>query len=390
MSEMLSDGVGEAVWSREENDSLENSKAENGVDGEASTCPVLSYNEWDPLEEVIVGRLEGATVPGNHITVTFNIPKTFARLLPIFGGLRYPKWLIRKAQGELEDFVHILEAEGITVPRPDITDFSVQYKTPHWRSRGFCVACPRDGVLVVGDELIETPMAWRSRYFERFAYRSLFKEYFRKGARWTAAPQPQLLDDLFDYDYTEPQDGEPMRYIINEWEPVFDAADLVRCGRDLFVTKSNVTNDSGIAWLQRHLGDGYRIHKIESECRHPMHIDSSFMPLAPGKLLINPEYIDARKLPPLFDKWDLLVAPQPDPIEGMVLSMCSAWINMNVLMLDEKRVMVEKSQVSMIRALKDWGFEPIPCAFVNFAPFGGSFHCATLDVRRRGKLQSYF
>jgi len=60
-----------------------------------------------------------------------------------------------------------------------------------------------------------------------------------------------------------------------------------------------------------------------------------------------------------------------------------------ILMLDEERVVVEKTQGAMIRALEDWGFRPIPCSFMNFAPFGGSFHCATLDVRRRGELQSY-
>ena len=27
------------------------------------TCPVQSYNEWDTLEEVILGRAEGARVP---------------------------------------------------------------------------------------------------------------------------------------------------------------------------------------------------------------------------------------------------------------------------------------------------------------------------------------
>jgi len=27
---------------------------------------------------------------------------------------------------------------------------------------------------------------------------------------------------------------------------------------------------------------------------------------------------------------------------------------------------------------------------MNYKPFGGSFHCATLDIRRRGTLQSYF
>jgi glycine amidinotransferase len=70
--------------------------------------------------------------------------------------------------------------------------------------------------------------------------------------------------------------------------------------------------------------------------------------------------------------------------------MCGRWLSINVLMLDEKRVIVERSQESIIKKLKDWGFEPIPCSFANYAPFGGCFHCATLDVRRRGELQSYF
>ena len=52
--------------------------------------------------------------------------------------------------------------------------------------------------------------------------------------------------------------------------------------------------------------------------------------------------------------------------------------------------MVEEQQTSLIKAFKDWGFEPIPCPFIDFVPFGGSFHCATLDVRRRGTLESYF
>ena len=58
-------------------------------------------------------------------------------------------------------------------------------------------ACPRDGLMVVGDEIIETAMAWRSRLFEMYAYKKLFTEYFRQGARWTAAPRPAMDDDLF-------------------------------------------------------------------------------------------------------------------------------------------------------------------------------------------------
>ena len=89
-------------------------------------------------------------------------------------------------------------------------------------------------------------MAWRSRYFEPYAYRTLFREYFEAGARWTSAPKPKLLDALYDADYRTPEPGEPLRYVVDESELVFDAADFVRCGRDLFVMKSNVTNETGI------------------------------------------------------------------------------------------------------------------------------------------------
>jgi hypothetical protein len=34
----------------------------------AKTPIVNSHNEFDPLEEVIVGRLEGATIPEWHVT----------------------------------------------------------------------------------------------------------------------------------------------------------------------------------------------------------------------------------------------------------------------------------------------------------------------------------
>lgn len=358
----------------------------------APSCPVNSYNEWDPLEEVIVGRLEGATIPSNHITVTFNLPPVGAKLYGLAAGWKYPKWMKSLAQKELDGFIRVMELEGIKVRRPDAINFAKSYKSPWWNSRGFCIACPRDGFLVIGDDIIESPMCWRSRYFEGEAYKNLFKEYFNAGARWSAAPRPSLRDDLFNYSYSIPEYGEPLRYTVNEHEPVFDAADFVRCGRDLFVTQSNVTNLAGIKWLQRHLGAEYRIHIVESRCRQPMHIDSSFMPLAPGKVLVNPDYIDVERLPPILKKWDVLIAPRPDPVSGIMakISMCSPWTSINVLMLDHKKVVVDASQPTLIKAFKDWGFDPIDIPFLAYGPFGGAFHCATLDTRRRGTLESYF
>ncbi|MEU0741622.1 amidinotransferase [Streptomyces sp. NPDC006134] len=360
---------------------------------ESLVSPVNSHNEWDPLEEIVVGRLDGATIPSSHPVVSCNIPPWAARLQGLAAGFKYPRVLVERAQQELDGFVALLRSLGVTVTRPDAVDHRKRFGTPDWTSRGFCNTCPRDSMLVIGDEIIETPMAWPCRYFETHSYRTILKDYFRRGARWTSAPKPQLTDDLFEADFRVPGPGEPMRYILTEFEPVFDAADFVRAGRDLFVTRSNVTNRMGIEWLRRHLGPGYRIHEIESRCRTPMHIDTTFVLLAPGKALVNPEYIDVDRLPDVLRSWDILVAPEPDPLDDHLLkitSMCGKWLSMNVLMVDDKRVIAERHHTGMLRALEKWGFEPIPCDLLHYAPFGGSFHCATLDVRRRGELESYF
>nr|WP_307818920.1 amidinotransferase [Streptomyces sabulosicollis] len=360
---------------------------------ELLASPVHSHNEWDPLEEVIVGRLDGATIPSSHAVVACNVPSWAARLLGLVGGFRYPRLLVERAQHELDQFVGLLQSLGVTVRRPEAVDHRRRFGTPDWSSRGFGNTCPRDSMLVIGDEVIETPMAWPSRYFETHSYRAILKEYFRRGARWTAAPKPQLTDALYEADFRMSKVGEPVRHILTEFEPVFDAADFVRAGRDLFVTRSNVTNRMGIDWLRRHLGPGYRIHEIESRCRAPMHIDTTFVLLSPGKALVNPEYIDVNRLPDVLSSWDILLAPEPNPIDERLLkitSMCGKWLSMNVLVLDGKRVIAERHHTDTLRALERWGFEPIPCDLLHYAPFGGSFHCATLDIRRRGTLESYF
>jgi len=361
----------------------------------SANCPVNSHNEWDPLEEVIIGSLDGAMFPAwNTINVATAPPGEWvaAEQRVGGGGSPYPPAIIEAARRDLAEFIHILEAEGVRVRRLDAANFAAPFGAPEWQvSSGFCAANPRDPFLIIGNEILETPMADRSRYFEAWAYRSLFKEYFNAGAKWTAAPKPQLLDALYDQRYTVPGPQEPMRFVITEFEPVFDAADFVRCGRDIFCQTSNVTNHFGIAWLQRHLGEGYRIHTLQSRCPEAIHIDTTFMPLAPGKVLVNPEYLDMKSLPPMLKSWELLVMPTPLPrIKGDPLRLVSDWAGVNVLMLDEERVVVEKNQEPLIKCLKDWGFEPIPCSFEAYYPFLGSFHCATLDIRRRGELQSYF
>ncbi|MFL6234423.1 MAG: amidinotransferase [Thermoanaerobaculia bacterium] len=352
-----------------------------------SSPVVSSYNEWDPLEEVIVGVADGACIPAWHVALKATMPRQYWGFFAENGGKPFPQEVIDRANRDLDGFVRLLEAEGVTVRRPETVNYSRPFATPHWQSpSGLYAAMPRDTLLVVGDEIIEAPMAWRSRYHEIAAYRPLLREYFLQGARWTAAPKPQLRDELYRQDYEESGEDLDIEYVIGEDEPTFDAADFIRCGADLFAQQSHVTNDLGIQWLERHLGPGYRVHRVRTRDSHPMHIDATMMPLAPGKLLVNPERVP--EIHPLFESWEVRRAPEPYSREDHML--CSAWVSMNFLSLDERRVIVERHEEATIRELKRWGFEVLTCEFRGFNLLGGSFHCATLDVRRRGDLESYF
>jgi glycine amidinotransferase len=351
--------------------------------------PVMSYNEWDPLEEVVVGVMDGAAVPDWDIAVQATMPNRNREFFQLNAGGPFPEEFTRAASNELDGFASVLTDLGISVVRPSPVDHRQSFETPNWQSPGGVYsAMPRDLLLVVGDMIIEAPMAWRSRYFEIDAFRPLLMDYFRRGARWISAPKPQLLDESYDPDYDDARPFETGRYVTREQEPTFDAADFVRCGRDIFAQRSHVTNALGIEWLARHLGTEYQVHVLDVTDSAPMHIDASFMPLAPGKLLINAGRLSS--LPPMFDSWEVRCAPEPALPSSHLLYMSSAWLSMNVLMLDEHRVMIEAEEAPLITMMEAWGFETVRVPFRNVMRFGGSFHCVTLDVKRSGGLESYF
>ena len=141
----------------------------------------LSYGIMlDGVQEVIVGRVEGATVPELTSEVQAVISEEMWPFYKKFGGHSFPKEHVIKAAAELEELCRVLEGEGVTVRQPEVVDFSDWYKTPDFEvPSGMYAAMPRDILLVIGDEIIEAPMAWRSRFFEYRAYRPLLKEYFK-------------------------------------------------------------------------------------------------------------------------------------------------------------------------------------------------------------------
>jgi len=357
---------------------------------------VNSHNEWDRLQEAIVGHVHDAVVPELDAAVRTNTYAHHLWFYEQYGGRTFPSELIEKANAELDEFCRVLEGEGVRVRRPDVVDFQKRFETPDFAANGMYATMPRDILLTVGNEIIEAPMAWRSRFFEYRPFRRLMKEYLRGGARWTTAPKPMMSDELYDEAFAAlPAETrqrltiEENRYVTTEFEPCFDAADFVRCGKDIFVQRSHVTNLMGILWMRNHLAGRYNLHLVDFNDANPMHVDASLVPLRAGLAMANPERPCSQK--EIFTKagWEIIEAVQPTVPDDWPLYMASRWLSINLIILDEKRVILEKDEAPLHRQFRDLGFEVIPVAFRHVYPFGGSFHCVTCDIRRESRFESY-
>jgi glycine amidinotransferase len=247
----------------------------------------------------------------------------------------------------------------------------------------------RDLFLVIDDEIIETPPMVRARYFEGDLYKELFTDYFRQGARWTVAPRSRLLESNFDYSYAVSRgytDEAPEQLFL---EMMFDGPQILRLGRDLLFNCSTENHRMGLAWLRRHLGPDYRVHEIGITDHH---IDAMLVALRPGALLLEAGVrLDA--LPEGLRGWDVLRYEPRESLEYRSKDgtpfLASTAIGMNVLSLDEEKVVVQDTEPELIAQLEKAGFTPIPCRWRHPRALGGGFHCMTLDVRRRSVLERY-
>jgi len=319
-----------------------------------------------------------------------------------------PQEMEDAANEQLDNLAALLEAHDVTVDRPEPLDFTQRVQTPDWvQDSMFGVAAPRDLLLTVGTEILEATMSQRARWFEYLGYRPLLEQYFRDDPdfRWEAAPKPRLTNASYFggpefWNAFEALDEEEAiqrftmnrRWNLTEAEPLFDAADVGRFGRDLFAYHSSTTNVAGIDWLRRHFPE-HRVHTVRFREPHPAHLDATFVPLRPGLALINrarrPLEADMVELFAIND-WEIIPCAEPALAHPPPLCSCSVWLSMNTLLLDEHTVFVEEQETAQQHQLSELGFAVIPVPFWAVGPFGGGLHCATADVYRDGAMEDYF
>ncbi|HYD49825.1 MAG TPA: hypothetical protein VEB21_15820 [Terriglobales bacterium] len=337
---------------------------------------VSTHNEWGRLREVVVGIAEGAQVPRVKDESLHAVD---------YGGLSdeayarietgsYPRRVIEETGEDLERFAEQLQGLDIRVHRPRPADLAAVRQVGKWRVDGYSLYCPRDTVLTVGSHAIEAPMAMRHRQDEARVLRPIVPT--------VAAPRPRLEDSLYDRSRL----GVPT---LRNDEPVFDAANCLKCGEDILFLIANTGNEAGARWLEEFLGPAYRVHRVRDVYAF-VHIDSTIVPLRPGLVLLNPQRVNEANLPEYLRRWDKIYAPEPIALPcDPAWSPASKWIGLNLLSLSPELVAVEEHQLELMRVLARHRIDSLPVRLRHTRTMKGGPHCATLDLVRDGQLEDY-
>ena len=383
---------------------------------------VNSWNEWDPLKRVIIGRPEGTNVPAPEPAWWYDLPLGD---YPLGSFGPFPQEMVDAANEQMDYFVAQIEKRGAVVDRIDIQPFMLNkpYSSPMgWvQLNAHGVNNVRDVTMIHGNYIIEATTVRRSRIYERFNLRPLFEQYFREDPEMVhfAAPLPMLTDESYVknyyYLYENVWTDEDKKNRLHNWEfqlsekePLWDAADAMRFGKDIFHQGSCVTNKGGMDWLKRMCSAlGLRLHHIlfdtpmdpkKPDNFHPWHIDVNFVPLRPGLCIYNPDW--APRTPEVWElfkqnDWELIPAARPTRVHKNKVYLTGlyegkSWISMNTFSIDPKTVCVEAGETAYCEQLDKLGFEVVPIPYEKVIPFGGALHCTTLDVYREGGCEDYF
>ncbi len=319
----------------------------------------MTRNEWDKLTKVVVGIADDAKIPlldpslrlinYAHERYSYNIPTG-----------DYPKQVIDEANEDLEILSNFLKGEGVEVFRPNIEVVPDYYNY-----------CPRDTILTYEDCAIATPMSLMKRRNEWRAYTDIFDSM-------VVMPEPKYNQSLYNRNCL----GNPDILALNDTEPCFDAANVLKANDDLYYLISNTGNKKGAEKLQEMFPKS-KVHTIEGVYSY-IHIDSTIALLREGLMLLNPSRVKSLdQLPEPLRKWDVIWAPEPVDI-GHYPGYCNAstWVSINLLSVNPNLVVLEERQHNLRELLEKHNIECAMLPMRHARTLGGCFHCVTTDIER--------
>lgn len=307
---------------------------------------IYSINEWDALQEVVVGRADFANWPSCDPVFAQEAKKTTWTETPVPSG-PVPDWIIDEANEDLDILAATLEQYGATVHRP----MAINYQ----ERGGMYGYCPRDRLLIYGDTVVDPAMMYPCRDMESEALEQVIYR------------------------------ANTIHRMPREEGMILDAANVLRLNDTMLYLQSASGNRSAARWLQNRFPDV----KIEL-CNFyaGVHIDSTIVPLREGLVMVNASRVTRNNLPRVFDKWEIIWVDDVVPQDFYQYPYASKWIALNMLVVDPHTVIVDRHQKTLIDTLESFNFTVIPLELRHSRTLGGGFHCVTLDLIRQNSINN--
>ena len=301
---------------------------------------ISSFNEWDQLRRVVVGRADYANWPLHDPVWKLESQKTTWTETPVPSG-PVPQWIVDEANEDLDVLANTLVELGVQVDRPEPMNFQTH--------DGMSAYCPRDRLLVYGSTIIDPVMMYPCRDMELQCYHHILK----------------------DADHIIP--------MSRNRDIVLDAANILRFNDKWLFLESPSGNHEALEWLLDRFV-GVEIEKCNFYSG--VHIDSTIVPLREGLVMLNSSRVNESNCPKLFRNWDKIWVDDVVAQGFYQYPYASKWIAMNMLVVNPHTVIVDRHQTEIIKTLESQKFTVIPLELRHSRTLGGGFHCVTLDLWR--------
>lgn len=302
---------------------------------------IHSFNEWDRLREIYVGSADHANWPGTDTVFAAESLNTTWTHSPVPNG-PVPQWIIDEANEDLQILADTLIKAGVKVHRPTSVDFV--------EANGMYNYCPRDRLIIAGDQVIDPAMMYPCRDMELQSYHA-------------------VVDHARIYHHMPRNEGMTL-----------DAANVLRLNDRWLFLESRSGNRRAYDWLCERLPD------VEVElCNFysGVHIDSTITILCEGTVVLNGSRVNSANCPRVFDGWRKIYVNDVVPQDFYQYPYASKWIALNMLSVDPQTVIVDAAQSEIITMLERMKFTVIPLTLRHSRTLGGGFHCVTLDTWRQ-------
>ncbi len=314
------------------------------------------HHEWGKLREVVIGISPADDFVVFHEESQRWLLPEGERVSRAHKGKRLidvdPEWA-RRIERQADALAELVAREGVTVHRPQrLEGLERTFMAPNGEGAQLF---PRDGMIVIGNHVIEGSLRLACRQRERYGLRPIIQQAVqRHGARWSSVPlgSPGCVDG-----------------------PFLEGGDTLLNGREIYVGISGCASDlAGVDWLQALLGEKYRVLAVAMKS-NVLHLDCAMALIKRGLLIWCPQkFIDG--LPMSLRDWDKI---EVSVDEANLLAT-------NGLVLEEGRVVIDADNERVIDELRKRKVEVIPLPFDGPIATGGGLRCAHHPLLRESVL----